>query len=402
MNIVIFLLLSYPTWVFAGTKLEDYAEATINNIGLDEKSRLEINYLENQKITSQKLDNPEVSWELGRVENTGIVGNVVGASVSQSLPVNGVRGLRGDEVQEEIEQKKIVQGWGRQEFKHKIMNTFLSLWLEREKVEHSHHRLKNLSVVKNFLTNRKFSSPQAKSDAYIVQKKVEDLSFRLDNDTAEMKRLEEYLKKLTGKEQLPFEVQLKDKETILKVFQNTFKRGDSIENLKDSELRQSDLRVIQKERKWVPDVNLSLNYQKENFPGGNFGHSVAVSFAIPLWDTGKSQANEERALKRIKAAEWKRLEIEMDSQNQDIKQRFNYYLDMATRENVELHSHKDLDKIKGYFLKGLVNVQTFLDAEDLNHELHFRKIFAVTQVLKLLLEAAQLNKNEISLNKVLK
>ncbi|MCR9204874.1 MAG: TolC family protein, partial [Halobacteriovoraceae bacterium] len=384
--------------------LDFYLEEALKNSGIENQNKARIRSLNFQKETMSLLDNPRIGLDYGRVKNTGITGSQVGASISQNLPINGKLGLREDGVQEVIHQAIIENKWTKNEFKAKFLKEFLNLWLVREKISHAKHRIEDLGILRKYLTNRKFSSPQQKSDAYLINKKIEEIEFKLNENSFQQKRLEGFLEKISEKKINAFEIKLKEDKVIQELFDSLVTNEGSVQEYRASVSKKSDLLLKEQTRKWIPDLAVRYSYQKENVPGGNLGHAVGFSFNIPIFDTGRTRAEEVRAKMIVQKARWSYEDLRRESRLVELREKFKYFLNLSSGslEKKEKVHKKELKKIKGYFLKGLVNAQSYLDAEEISHDLHYRKVNAVAEVINVFTQASLKTGNSFRIKEVLK
>lgn len=399
----IFLVLIFQTKLSLAQKLNDYLNDAVREINLEKSIDLRVQELSHQRDAVGLLENPSIGLEYGRVKNTGISGSLVGATVEQALPLNGRLGLSEDKVSEEIKRAKITGGWKVNQFRSEVLESFLMLWLEREKIGHAQHRIQDLQILRKYLSTRKFSSPQQKSDAYLIKKKIEEIEFQLNQDRFQEKKLKALLETLTQKEIKSFDIVLKENMSLNSYFQKILGSDDEIRELRKSIKNTADLSLKQEERKWIPDLRVGYAYQKENVPGGNLSHAIGLSFTIPLFDTGRKQADQVKAQMRVNEARWQAQDLRRVSQIGSLKERFDYYSKIASgslkdKENGHL---KELKKIKSYFLKGLINAQTYLDTEEISHDLHYRQVNARKEIVKVFIDASTLVGKEFNLNEVI-
>lgn len=403
MNLIkCFLVTLLSPSVFAGP-LDGYITKAVENSHLMQRNSFQSQKLSIKKESSTLWKNPTIGLEYGRVKNTGINGSLLGATLEQSIPINGRLGLEADKVNEEIKQAKISGNWQLNEFKAEVVQNFLLLWLEREKISHAKHRVKDLAILRKYLTNRKFSSPQQKSDAYLIKKKIDEIEYQLQENSYREMKLKKALGSLTGEEIGNFQLKLRSKDKIIPFFDSFIKEARSIEEYRKSQLRKSELSLKQQDRKWIPNIGLGYAYQKENVPGGNLSHAIGLNFSIPIFDTGRSGADEVRADIRVQKAKWELQDLRRGSKVESLKERLRYHINLAggPLEKKEIQHEKELRKIKNYFLKGLINAQTYLDTEEISHELHYRQVNALTQVINVFVDASLLTGKEFELKEVI-
>lgn len=403
-NLFLFLfLILLQTSLSHAQSLGEYLNYAVQETELESSVDLRINELSRQKEAAGLLENPSVGLEYGRVKNTGITGSLVGATVEQSLPINGRLGLNKDKVSEEIKQAKISGGWKVNQFRGEVLENFLFLWLEREKISHAKHRIQDLQILRKYLSTRKFTSPQQKSDAYLIKKKIEEIEYQLNQDSYQEKRLKKVLESLTQREIKEFQIPLKSTSVLDSYLNEILGSNSKIEEFRRSIKNKDLLSLKQQERKWIPDLNVGYAYQKENVPGGNLSHAIGLSFSIPIFNSGKKQADQVRAQMRVREAQWLIQDAKRKSQVGALLERFRYYSRIASgslKESEKEHG-KELRKIKNYFLKGLINAQTYLDAEEISHDLHYRQVNATQEVVKVFIDASALVGKDFELNEVL-
>lgn len=384
--------------------LSEYVDKAISNTDILTQNESHLKELSYQKDAAGLLENPSVGFEYGRVKNTGISGSLVGATVEQGIPLNGRLGLSEDKISEEMHKQKIVGNWQVDKLRAEVLENFLVLWLEREKISHAKHRIKDLKILRQYLSNRKFTSPQQKSDAYLIKKKVEEIEFQLHQNTYREKEVKRVLEGLTQEKIGYYEITLRSEDPLRKLFEEIIKESEVIQEYRKAVQKQSDLSLKQEERKWIPDMTLGYSYQKENVPGGNLSHAVGINFSIPIFNSGSVQANQVRAKMRVNKARWKREDLKRQAQARALRERFEYFLKLGggSLYAKEVSHQKELKRIKDYFLKGLINAQTYLDAEEINHDLHYRQVNAKKEIVQVLIDTSLTFGKEIKISEVLK
>ena len=152
-------------------------------------------------------------------------------------------------------------------------------------------------------------------------------------------------------------------------------------------------------------ILLSYGYEKENVPGGNLGHAAGIGFSVPIFDWGQERASAEKARKISRSYEWKKKDLERSALQKQVKESFLFNLNYVKQGSLmsQEEKHKEeLEKLKGFFMKGLINAQSFLDAEEMNHDLHFRFLLARVNLLTSYYDLCSLNKCHVELERILK
>lgn len=399
---ILLLLFSFSSNLQAQS-LSTYIELAVDASSLKIINEERQKKLSFAKETAGLWENPSVGFEYGQVKNTGITGSLVGATIEQSVPIQGNRFLDKQSAQEKIHQSKILGEWQINEFKAEILKNFLMLWVEREKITHAKHRVNDLAVLRNYLANRKFSSPQQKSDAYLIKKKIEEIEYQLKENSFMARRLEKALSQYTRTEIKNFTINLKNKNELIESFEKVLKGSPKINELRESLKKDTKIALKKQKRQWIPNLNLGYAYQKENVPGGNLSHAVGLSFSLPIFNTGNSQVDEVKAQMRIQEAKWNLEDMKRQSQIRVLKERFEYNISLAggpLKEKETAHE-KELKRIKAFFLKGLINAQTYLDTEEISHDLHYRQVRAVQEVIETYVDASLFLGKEFELKKVI-
>lgn len=107
---------------------------------------------------------------------------------------------------------------------------------------------------------------------------------------------------------------------------------------------------------------------------------------------------------RVNKARWKREDLKRQAQARALRERFEYFLKLGggSLYAKEVSHQKELKRIKDYFLKGLINAQTYLDAEEINHDLHYRQVNAKKEIVQVLIDTSLTFGKEIKISEVLK
>ena len=255
-TLYISLLLSLSLSYVQGASLGEYIENTVSNHFYDKQLEAKLNELEQEKNSALLRENPELSLSYGRVKNTGITGSSVGINLSQSFSISGEKDLMAQAIEERMKQEEFNLVVKKEELRKKMMAQYLKLWVLREKVGHTEHRIKDLEIIKKYLRNRAFSSPQQQSDAYLIKKKIEEIEYELQISRYEARKNEEVLKVLAGAQSIPFELEFKNKESLITAFEDYVGDEENIHQKRKSQGKQADLTINQYERGWIPDLTL--------------------------------------------------------------------------------------------------------------------------------------------------
>lgn len=405
MKLLRIFIITFPlSFSSAAENLETYVQSIIKNSPLIETNRLKIEELKQLHKIEGLPENPNLGIEYGRVKNTGISGSQVGFSIQQSLNINGAKKINQNSIQEEIKQQKIQNSWQMQQFKNEITNYLIALWVERKKISHAKHRINNLKILRTYLSSRKFSTPQQKSDAYLIRKKIEEVEHQLNASVHLEMQIHSLLKEMNGNDINHFDILLKDQNLLIKFFQDFTSSYEKIVEIRNSKRRQLKLLSQNAQRKWIPDLNLGYSYQKENVPGGNLGHAVGINFSIPLFNSGKAETLQIQSKLQRQESLWQYEDLKKRSELASLKERLTYFSTLASHSlKLKEQDHRqELKNVRDYFLKGLINAQTYLETEDLGHNQYHRYLNSHREVIQVFLDATLLTGNSVSLKEVLK
>lgn len=410
-TVFIFLLLTVGALAFAG---QNEPRLDLNQIMKVVSSRYKVNGLgklkrdsyEQESIGASSLDNPVISYGMGRLKYNGGAGEAdyKELSVTQAIPINGVKTsvrrqgrILGD--LGEIE--------GRQSRLSLIKSALLAgvqFFVAKEKFKHVEERRKSFMLVSRFLKSRKFSSPTKQIEKELVESKLEEVNLETREVILALKASKRILELYVGSfDENSVDIKFHSSSQIKGITEKLSKK-ESLEAEKFSlKEKYFKIGVAATKRQWIPDLQVYYNESDEQFSGGNRNQVFGVGIEVPIFNVGKNKRKALIAQKSISKIEYEISKHTIQSSKKILLKNIQVSLDfLSTYDNKKLErKERLLKKFELDFKKGLVSAANFLDLEDNVHMIHNKKLESQLEVYKSLLGLIEISGDEQILLEVL-
>jgi outer membrane protein TolC len=326
---------------------------------------------DNQLKQSERLSNPQVIVQSGRLKSGDSQGSIVDFTLNQPLPWPGKMKAR---VKSSELLKKIAQ-LDLKEAQILIHQTTLLLSLEiatlQELEKHHWERKKIFSLISRYLSTRPLPSPKQIIEKDLINTQISIVENFMNELVVRKKSLLMELEILTGLDK-PTVHHDWQKQITLPPIEN-FLNGL---NLNPNALRSQEKVALAKNQveearlESRPDIFIGVNYRQENVLPVNHFYQAQIGFSIPLMDNGTYNTGKARA-------QYRREEIQSQLLSSQIERKIkstylsleSSYLGMNLFKLSELQSsEKKLKNSEIAFLKGRLDALTFLQTDTQIHE----------------------------------
>jgi hypothetical protein len=313
-----------------------------------------------------------VLGQFGELKSGTQRGTTMELSLTQTIPLLNKLSLRKELAQVALEGQTQKKEYFKLWIEHQVLLAAWRAYVTQILLEHGREREQRYQLIYRYLESSPRVSPKQKVEIGIIsaqlvkleqeqslkeltyQQAVNDLEFWLGKKVS----VKELILSIPSANRIVSKVQSELNDNL------EFRQGQR-------SLKQTQLEVKVARRERMPDLIFGGGYRVENVnPVNHFNYAI-VGINIPLWDTGNSKlaaakARELReqhslgALEKTLALKTQQLQSELESKVK-LLQRLN---PMFTKN----HERKIAEAEAG-FRQGLLDVNTFLQAETLNHEL---------------------------------
>lgn len=370
MKILILALLFSPlSYAISVQELSQLALEHSSNLKAQE---LEAHALEYEANVQGKWKNPQLMSQLGTFKSGSVEASTVELSLTQSVPLSDKYSLRKELAlvasQQQKKQSEFFKNW----VSHQVIIAAWRVYLTHELFSHGKARTSRFNLIKRYLDTRpkltikqKVEHSLISSQLLQMEKSQEQKSF--DYETAR-KELAFWLGRDLSIDELPFKsIPTLEQFPSFKV--DLSKDTEFLEAAGHLKMSQLDRELASKERR--PDLYLGGGYRVENIsPKNHFTYAI-VGLDIPLWDTGsnrlemakirekKNQRNYEETEKRLLLKQQKQIEA------------FEHSVKLVKKFPQKLIglNEKMISEAELGFKQGLIDVNTFVQAETQSHEI---------------------------------
>ncbi len=358
------------------------------------KMHLEGTFVAASQISQARLlDNPIFTLQAGELRSAGMKGGVMDVTINQPVPwpgkrfaeINSAKLLRKiSEV--DLEESRLIVN-------HSVALLSIEYAVVSELVKHNQERKQRYAIIHKFLNSRPFASPRQVVEKNLIETQINLVESQMYDLETKKVSLGEQLKKLTGIDDLKVLVNWRQiaSPPEKNYFASQLENGPDLKrNQKLEELAVN--RVEEAKHLARPDILVGVNYRQENVAPTNHFYHANLSIVIPILDRGQHSVQVAKAEVRREAA--KNSLVRMNAMN-SLHQ--SYQALSSAYKSTEIFPISDLKKIdrnfkkaEDSFLKGRIDVSTFLQSDTQIHEsidlayISFIKYFTALSELHLL------------------
>lgn len=365
--ILIFLIASKNVWAIELSELKNMA---LENSAYLKAEEMEARALRSEQEVAGRLQNPQLMGQFGSVSSDGDRGSTIELSITQAIPLSNKQSLKKELAATALSIQSARLEYFRQWVSHQVTLAAWRVAVRHELYLHGSERARRFSLIKRYLeTSPKVSTKQRVelsiiSSQLLQLEKDQDLK-KFDLNVA-LNDLEFWVGKKVSAQELKLEIPARYYEVSDTI--EIDKNITLIESKNTLKVSKTDLALAKKER--VPDLFLGGGYRVENIaPANHFSYAI-VGLNIPIWDSGSNRLEAARAREKRQASSLNQIErdLELKQKNQielvkmSVQQLKRYSLALIKKSESSV-----TDAEKG-FRQGVLDVSTFLQAENQSHE----------------------------------
>ncbi len=317
-----------------------------------------------------RWQNPQLMGQFGTLKSGSVQGATVELSITQAMPLSDKYSLRKEIATMALKAQKnrneIFKNW----VVHQAILAGWRVHVYQELFAHSNERARRLGIIKKYLETRPKVSIRQKVELNILSAMLLQLEKMLDQKEFDLKVALDELEYWVGKKVIPTELDFKIPTAKVGIVSSlSIERDPDFLEAKfltmSSEL---DFELSKKERR--PDIFFGGGYRIENVdPLNHFTYGI-LGLNVPIWDSGydRKQAAGARVLRDQHNLRdiGRKVEVKQLKQNEAVL----FWLKQVERFS---HAHipyqeRAMDIAEDGFKKGLLDVNTFIQAETQSHE----------------------------------
>ncbi|RHX85443.1 hypothetical protein DLM78_14715 [Leptospira stimsonii] len=328
-----------------------------------------------QRKQQGKTQNPSVTMDYGQRTAAGSIGSEYAMQFEQPIYFPGRKELRQLLVDNDSRIKEIQLSEASNSIRFNALKFAYRYLVSASKKDHVKERLRRLSIIESYIRARPFITPQAKTDLFIIQRKI--LALRKHFNDLELDANKQYeamnlylMLETAPKVRIPF-----FSEGVKFDFKGlegkAVSRNLSLLAAKgEIEKAKTELNIANLEK--YPDYSIISQVGEDRSGVANRFYDVGVKFKLPVWDQFQN---------KVSAAETnvKSKQGLLNHQENLVKSAFKQaFLDYEqSKTNLKLFNLSKLDEIErdlnyadGEFRKGRILMMSYLELENQLHETH--------------------------------
>ncbi|MBM9576307.1 TolC family protein [Leptospira sp. 201903070] len=328
-----------------------------------------------QRKQQGKTQNPSVTMDYGQRTAAGEVGSEYAMQFEQPIYFPGRKELRQLLVDNDSRIKEIQLSEAINSIRFNALKFAYRYLVSASKKDHVQERLRRLSIIESYIRARPFITPQAKTDLFIIQRKI--LALRKHFNDLELDANKQYeamnlylMLETAPSVRIPFfseGVRFDFKELQEKaVSRNLTLLAASSEIDK----AKTELNIANLEK--YPDYSIVSQVGEDRSGVANRFYDVGVKFKLPVWDQFQNKVSAAETNIKSKQGLFNHQENLVKT---SFKQAFLDY--EQSKVNLKLFNLSKLDEIErdlNYadveFRKGRILMMSYLELENQLHETH--------------------------------
>ncbi|MBM9501517.1 TolC family protein [Leptospira sp. 201903071] len=328
-----------------------------------------------QRKQQGKTQNPFVTMDYGQRTAAGGVGSEYAMQFEQPIYFPGRKELRQILVDNDSRIKEIQLAEASNSIRFNALKFAYRYLVSASKKDHVQERLRRLSIIESYIRARPFITPQAKTDLFIIQRKI--LALRKHFNDLELDANKQYeamnlylMLETAPSVRIPFfseGVKFDFKELQDKAVSRNL---TILAARSEIEKAKTELNIANLEK--YPDYSIVSQVGEDRSGVANRFYDVGVKFKLPVWDQFQN---------KVSAAETnvKSKQSLLTHQENLVKTSFRQaFLDYEQAKiNLKLFNLSKLDEIErdlNYadveFRKGRILMMSYLELENQLHETH--------------------------------
>jgi outer membrane protein TolC len=358
-----------------------------------------------QGISQSKLENPVISYGLGRLRYNGGAGTADydELSISQTIPINGSKTSLRKQGRILSEIAGIEGAQTELSFSNSALLAAIRLYISQEKFEHIEERKKFFTLVSRYLRSRNFRSPQKQLEVQLIESKLEEVTLETNAVRSSLDLAKKQLRLYIGdfSDNL-IKINLLEKSKVDLLSNKFSKKELAAEAIFSKKDKYFETAVSSAKRQWIPDLQVYYSQTNERFSGGNKNQVVGLGIEVPIFNRGGNKKQALMAQKTAAAAEYDLEKNKSLQLKENLLKNIRVGLEYVTIYDSKKINRKEksLRKFERDFKKGLISAANFLEFEDSVHMIHNRGLESHYEIYSSLLSLIELSGDKSSVKEI--
>ncbi len=391
---VVFLaLLSINAYSITVSEIQHLAIERSASLSAQEMEEHALNYETKQK---GKWQNPQVMGQFGTLKSGETRGSTTELSLTQAFPLSNKYSLKREMAQVASGMQKTQNEYFKKWVSHQAILSGWKVHISQELFNHGRERAKRIRLIQKYLETRPRVSVKQRVEHSIISSILMQLEKMQDQKKLDLQMAQNDLEFWIGNKVDASEIELKipDFYHVIANFElNPVKDLELIQAKNKLKITSLDHELAVKERR--PDLFLGGGYRVENvIPVNHFSYAI-VGITVPIWDSGsyRADATNARQMRDQKNLEEAERRLTLKQKNQiDLVLTSLEQLKRFPQKFIQ-SSERSLHDAESGFKQGVLDVNTFLQAETQSHEVIDQVFMSWLSYLENL-STLQLMKNE--------
>lgn len=366
---LLFMLISVDVFALDLAKLQALGLA---NSELLQAEEMEQRALRSEKELAGRWQNPQLMTQIGSIRSGGAEGSTLEMSVTQAIPLSKKNTLKQDVAELAISSQKTEIEYFKRWVSHQVTLAAWRTYVKHELFLHGSERARRFGLIKKYLETSPRVSTKQKVELSIITSQLIQLEKDQDLKKYEAAIALNDLEYWVGKKLEASELKLSIPSRFREVGSDLVDTSLSPElqqTRRQLQMTQTELKLAKSER--MPDLYLGGGYRVENIaPTNHFSYAI-VGLNIPIWDTGSKRVEVTRARELRDKSRLSQKEKELMLKQKNQIELIKMSTQQLKRFSLKLvgQSEQTVVEAERGFRQGVVDVSTFLQAENQTHEI---------------------------------
>lgn len=387
------VLVSLDAYSISVSEIQRLAIERSSSLSAQEMEERALHYDSKQK---GKWQNPQVMGQFGTLKSGETRGSTTELSLTQAIPLSNKFSLKREMAQIASGMQKSQNDYFKNWVSHQAVLSVWKVYISQELFNHGSERAKRIRLIQQYLETRPRVSVKQRVEHSIISSILMQLEKMQDQKKLDLQMAQNDLEFWIGKKVEASEIGLAIPEfyRVVSNFElNTLSDLELIQAKNKLKITSLDRELATKEKR--PDLFLGGGYRVENVtPLNHFSYAI-VGITIPIWDTGsyRAEASKVREMRDQKNVEEAERRLTMKHKNQiDLVLTSLEQFKRFPKKFIQSNERSIHDAESG-FKQGVLDVNTFLQAETQSHEVIDQVFMSWLSYLENL-STLQLMKNE--------
>lgn len=365
------ICLNFTFYAFASLTPKDIERLAVEHSAELKAQELDVKILQAETAVAGRWQNPQIMGQFGSVESGGPSASTTELTITQNIPLSNKYSLRKEVAQAALKYREMHAEYFQLWVRHQALLAAWDVAMNKELLLHGVERARRLSLIKTYMENSPRVSVKQNVELSIVKSSVLHLEKMQDLKQHELdvslKELSFWLGREVKLEEINFTLP-QFSSVLLPAAVDTQKDMELILSQKQLESAKLEVAVASRER--LPDLTIGAGHRIEKVSPNNEFQYAMVGLTIPLWETGSQKLAAARSKELREERYLENSSQKLQTKHEKQYSRVLYHFQQLKRfpNSLVLEQEKQIYAAEKGFKQGLVDVNTFLQAETQTHE----------------------------------